>query len=90
VRRVQQVLDEQPPRRPEGDSRVTLALVSAYTIVNLREVEDSAEKFGPAPDVEARFGRRPLGAERAGLSFQRLAPNVRQPFGHHHGQQEEI
>ena len=64
--------------------------MAGYAIVNLRELEDAAEKFGLSPDVEARFGRRPLGAERAGVSYQRLAPNVRQPFAHRHGQQEEL
>jgi mannose-6-phosphate isomerase-like protein (cupin superfamily) len=59
-------------------------------IVNLKELEDSAARFGLAPDVEARFGRGPLGCERSGLSYQRLAPSFRQPFGHRHALQEEI
>jgi mannose-6-phosphate isomerase-like protein (cupin superfamily) len=61
-----------------------------YSLTNLREVEDSAPKFGLAPALEARFPREALRFERIGLSLQRLAPNARQPFGHRHGEQEEV
>jgi mannose-6-phosphate isomerase-like protein (cupin superfamily) len=64
--------------------------MGAYTLMNLEQVEDSAVKFGLAPELEARFASKALGLERAGLSYQRLAPNVRSPFGHRHGEQEEI
>lgn len=60
------------------------------TVANLREVEDSAPRFGFAPDMEARFARTALGCEQTGVSLQRLAPNVRGPFGHRHERQEEI
>jgi mannose-6-phosphate isomerase-like protein (cupin superfamily) len=66
------------------------AVMSDYTKVNLREVEDSAPKFGLAPDVQARFPKRELGCEIGAVSLQRLAPNVRQPFGHRHADQEEL
>ena len=61
-----------------------------YTIKNLKEIEDSAVKFGLAPDLESHFARGALETERLGLSYQRLAPNVRGPFGHRHNEQEEI
>jgi|SRR5436305_7063562 len=61
-----------------------------YTQMNLNDVEDAAPKFGMAPDVEARFARRPLECEQLALSYQRLAPNARMPFGHKHAAQEEI
>jgi mannose-6-phosphate isomerase-like protein (cupin superfamily) len=62
-----------------------------YTKVNLREdVEDQATNFGLAPDLEARMARVPLELEQSGLSYQRLAPNFRVPFGHRHKTQEEI
>ena len=64
--------------------------MAGYAVRNLREIEDSAQKFGLAPDVEAHFGRGPLEAERSGVSLQRLAPNVRGSFGHRHRDQEEI
>jgi mannose-6-phosphate isomerase-like protein (cupin superfamily) len=62
----------------------------AYAIENLRELEDMAQKFGLAPAMEARFAREALGCRDSGLSLQRLAPNVRQPFGHRHQKEEEI
>jgi mannose-6-phosphate isomerase-like protein (cupin superfamily) len=62
-----------------------------FTIKNLKDdVDDAAEQFGLAPDVEARFARDPLGATAFGLSYQRLAPNARLPYGHHHKTQEEV
>ena len=65
--------------------------MAGYTIVNLKEVEDQAPKVGYSPDlVEARFARVPLGLENAGLSYVRLGPNFRTPFGHKHREQEEV
>ena len=61
-----------------------------YTIGNLKEVEDQAPKFGLSPGLEARFAREPLDCEKLAISYQRLAPNFRAPFGHSHTQQEEI
>jgi mannose-6-phosphate isomerase-like protein (cupin superfamily) len=64
--------------------------VAAHTIRNLKELDDSAAAFGLAPDMEARFARKELGTEQSGLSYQRMAPNFRQPFGHFHKEQEEV
>ena len=64
--------------------------MSDYTIVNLREVEDMAPKFGHSPDMESRFARVPLELEQSGVSFFRLAPSFRMPFGHTHERQEEV
>ena len=61
-----------------------------YTIRNLREVDDSAPKFGFAPDMQARFAGRDLGLTESGVSLQRLAPGAGQPFGHRHKRQEEL
>jgi mannose-6-phosphate isomerase-like protein (cupin superfamily) len=61
-----------------------------YTKLNLREeVEDQAPKFGMT-EMEFRTARVPLEMQNAGLSFLRLAPNYRIPFGHNHRQQEEV
>ncbi len=68
-----------------GQNRV----MAGYTLKNLREVENSATKFGYAA-LEARFVSTALELERAGLSYQRLGPNYRIPFGHRHNEQEEI
>ena len=65
--------------------------MSDYTIKNLKEdVDDAAQQFGLAPDLEARFGRGPLEATNSGVSYQRMAPNFRSAFGHNHKEQEEI
>ena len=65
--------------------------MNGYTIKNLRsDVEDSAVKFGLSPDLEAHFASTPLGLTQSGVSYQRFAPGFRAPFGHKHGQQEEL
>ena len=64
--------------------------MAGYTSVNLKEVEDQAPKFGYSPNLEARFARVPLELENSGISYFRVAPNFRIPFGHKHWQQEEI
>src|SRR5881397_661188 len=65
--------------------------MSDYTHINLKDdVEDQAPNFGLSPNLEARMARVALGMENAGLSYQRLAPNFRVPFGHRHHQQEEV
>jgi mannose-6-phosphate isomerase-like protein (cupin superfamily) len=65
--------------------------VAEYTIANLKsDVEDQAPNFGMSPDLEARFARQTLELEQSGLSYQRIAPDFRVPFGHTHSKQEEI
>jgi mannose-6-phosphate isomerase-like protein (cupin superfamily) len=65
--------------------------VAGYTKVNLKEdVEDQAPNFGLAPHIEARMARVPLELENSGVSYQRLAPSFRLPFGHRHKRQEEL
>jgi mannose-6-phosphate isomerase-like protein (cupin superfamily) len=61
-----------------------------YKIVNIKELEDMAVKFGLSPNVEARFGRSATDAKQGGFSYQKLAPDFRQPFGHRHERQEEF
>jgi mannose-6-phosphate isomerase-like protein (cupin superfamily) len=76
------------------DARVHRALrclnVPGYSRVNLGEVEDQAPKFGLAPHLQSRFARKALGLERSGITHYRIEPNFRIPFGHTHGEQEEI
>ena len=64
--------------------------MAAYTVVNLKDVEDQAPRFGFAPNMEARFANRRLGLEKSGISYLRIAPDFRVPFGHKHREQEEI
>jgi len=64
--------------------------VANATIVNLKDVEDSAVRFGLSPQLESRFAREALGCEQVGLSYQRLAPDASQPFAHRHASHEEL
>jgi len=61
-----------------------------FSIANLRsDVEDSAQKFGFSPALEARFGKKDLESERLSVSYQRVAPNEISPFAHRHKEQAE-
>jgi mannose-6-phosphate isomerase-like protein (cupin superfamily) len=60
-----------------------------YTHLNLKEVEDQAPKFGLS-ELEFRSAKVPLELEHAGISYLRIAPNYRMPFGHNHKTQEEV
>lgn len=65
--------------------------MSDYTVKNLKQdVDNAAEQFGLAPDIEAHFARDPLDCHEFGLSYQRLSPDARFPYGHHHNEQEEV
>ncbi len=59
--------------------------VSAWEIVNLREIEDSAQTEG----VEARFARKHLASRDLGVSLFFYGPNFRSPVAHSHREQEE-
>ena len=61
-----------------------------YTLVNLKQVEDMSATRGQSSDMEARFARKALELKESGLSYFRLAPDFRVPFGHRHDEQEEI
>ena len=61
-----------------------------HTIVNLREVDDSAPKHGLSPGIEARYARDLIGTERCAVNYFRLAPDFRTPFGDGHSEQEEV
>lgn len=63
----------------------------AHTKVNLKtDVEDQAAAYDLAPNFELRFGRGPLGCEQHGVSYVRVGPGFRVPFGHRHAEQEEV
>ena len=62
-----------------------------YTLLNLKaDVEDMAPRFGYSPQAESRFARKPLGLEKSGISYFRVSPGFRFPFGHSHTEQEEV
>jgi mannose-6-phosphate isomerase-like protein (cupin superfamily) len=62
-----------------------------YTHINLKnDVDDQAPNFGLSPQLESRMARVPLEMENAGISYIRMAPGFRIPFGHKHKNQEEV
>ena len=65
-------------------------MATPFTLKNLRDVEDSAQKFGIGEIQEARFAKDELGAEQTGLSHHRVKPGKRQAFGHRHERAEEV
>lgn len=62
----------------------------SYVKKNLRDVEDSAVKFGLGDVQEARFPREDLGAEQVGLNFLTIKPGKREAFAHRHHEAEEV
>ncbi|HEX8121349.1 MAG TPA: cupin domain-containing protein [Solirubrobacteraceae bacterium] len=65
--------------------------MSDFTRLSLtHDVENMAPKFGMPEGMESRFARTPLHMTAGGLSYFRLPPGVRVPFGHRHGEQEEV
>jgi mannose-6-phosphate isomerase-like protein (cupin superfamily) len=61
-----------------------------YTLKNLKDdLEDVGPNFDGAPGLEFRHATT-LGLEQSGLSYQRIPPNVRFPYGHTHVKQEEL
>jgi uncharacterized cupin superfamily protein len=64
--------------------------MAGYTKVNLKsDVEDMAPKHG-MEGIESRFARRNLELGNSGVSYFRLDPGYRPPFGHTHSEQEEV
>jgi mannose-6-phosphate isomerase-like protein (cupin superfamily) len=62
-----------------------------FTRINIRsDIEDLGPKFDGAPDLEFRAATKPLGLEEAAVSYQRIPPGYRFPYGHTHLQQEEV
>ena len=62
-----------------------------YTLRNLRDdPEDLGSNFDGPADLEFRAATKLLGLERSGLTFQRVPPDYRFPYGHTHETQEEV
>ena len=62
-----------------------------FTLKNLRtDLEDLGSRFDGVPGLEFRSAGQALGLERSGLSYQRLPPGYRFPYGHTHKTQEEV
>jgi mannose-6-phosphate isomerase-like protein (cupin superfamily) len=62
-----------------------------FTLRNLKaDLEDYGPRFGGAPDLEFRAATKALELERSGLTYQRVPPGYRFPYGHTHATQEEV
>ncbi len=62
-----------------------------YTRRNLKgDLEDLGSNFDGAPGLEFRAATKALGLERSGLTYQRVPPDYRFPYGHTHKEQEEV
>ena len=62
-----------------------------FTRINIKEdLEDLGPRFDGAPDLEFRAVTKALELERAALSYQRVPPGYRFPYGHTHKTQEEV
>jgi mannose-6-phosphate isomerase-like protein (cupin superfamily) len=62
--------------------------VTPYSIVNLRELDDSVGDL--APGIEGRFARKHLASRDLGVSLFRYGPRLRGSTGHTHREQEEV
>jgi mannose-6-phosphate isomerase-like protein (cupin superfamily) len=72
----------------ESEHRITAV---RFTLRNLREdLEDLGTNFDGAPGLEFRHASKALGLEQSGLSYQRIPPDYRFPYGHTHKEQEEV
>jgi mannose-6-phosphate isomerase-like protein (cupin superfamily) len=62
-----------------------------FTHRNLKaDLEDVGSNFDGAPDLEFRIATKALGLEESGLTYQRVPPGYRFPYGHTHKTQEEV
>ena len=62
-----------------------------FTLRNLkRDLEDLGSNFDGPPDLEFRAATKALELERSGLTYQRVPPGYRFPYGHTHATQEEV
>ena len=62
-----------------------------FTLTNIREdLEDLGSRFDGAPDLEFRAATEALELEQSSLSYQRVPPGYRFPYGHTHKKQEEV
>ena len=65
--------------------------MAGYTKLNLKDdVDDQGANFGYEGKIEARMARVALELEHSGVSYLRLAPGFRIPWGHTHKTQEEV
>jgi mannose-6-phosphate isomerase-like protein (cupin superfamily) len=75
----------------DGRGRTHTISVVPFTLTNIkRDLEDLGPRFDGAPDLEFRAATKALGLEKSALSYQRVPPGYRFPYGHTHLTQEEV
>lgn len=76
---------------PSGCLTRSRIAVVPFALTNLKQdLDDLGANFDGAPDLEFRHASRALGLEHCGLSYQRIPPDYRFPYGHTHRRQEEL
>jgi mannose-6-phosphate isomerase-like protein (cupin superfamily) len=62
-----------------------------FTRRNIKnDLEDIGSLFDGAPDLEFRAATKALKLEQSAVSYQRIPPGYRFPYGHSHVRQEEV
>ncbi len=62
-----------------------------FSLTNIKgDLEDVGSVFDGPPDLEFRMATKALGLEESGLTYQRVPPDYRFPYGHTHETQEEV
>jgi mannose-6-phosphate isomerase-like protein (cupin superfamily) len=62
-----------------------------FSLKNIKaDLDDYGPNFDGSPDLEFRMATKALELENSGLTYQRVPPNIRFPYGHTHKTQEEI
>ncbi len=63
----------------------------SFTLRNIKDdLEDIGSRFDRPPDLEFRAATKALALEKSALSYQRVPPGYRFPYGHTHVTQEEV
>src|ERR1043166_974424 len=91
---LERVQREREPLRPRLGRRSGVTPYHCcvpFTLSNIKEdLEDIGARFDGAPDLEFRAATKALELEQSGLSYQRVPPGYRFPYGHTHKKQEEV
>ncbi|HET8556211.1 MAG TPA: cupin domain-containing protein [Gaiellaceae bacterium] len=61
-----------------------------FTLRNIKDLEDIGSAFEGSPELEFRAATKALELEKSALSYQRIPPGYRFPYGHSHATQEEV
>ena len=68
---------------PQVAARRRSARSMPFTLRNLKtDLEDVGSNFDGSPKLEFRLASKALELERSGLSYQRIPPDYRFPYGH--------